>query len=73
MFSGNHASAASERLPLAANFPAPLRFGKQVCAVARHYCETLGRNGGYILSPTHLFQPDVPPENVLAVYDTAGR
>jgi hypothetical protein len=24
--------------------------------------------GGYILSPAHLFQPDVPPENILAVY-----
>ncbi len=25
-------------------------------------------SGGYILGPTHLFQPDVPPENILAVY-----
>ena len=34
----------------------------------RRYCDTLGRGGGYILGPAHLFQPDVPPENVLAVY-----
>ena len=34
----------------------------------RRYCEVLGREGGYILGPAHLFQPDVPPENVLAVY-----
>jgi len=40
----------------------------QVAAEARRYCETLGRGGGYILAPAHLFQPDVPPENVLAVY-----
>jgi hypothetical protein len=28
----------------------------------------LGAGGGYILGPAHLFQPDVPPENILAVY-----
>lgn len=41
---------------------------QQVRDEARRYCETLGRNGGYILGPAHLFQPDVPPENILAVY-----
>lgn len=40
----------------------------QVRETARRYCETLGRDGGYILSPAHLFQPDVSPENVFAVY-----
>ena len=40
----------------------------QVRDNARHYCEVLGEGGGYILGPAHLFQPDVPPENVLAVY-----
>jgi uroporphyrinogen decarboxylase len=39
-----------------------------VAAEARRYCEIMGRNGGYILGPAHLFQPDVPPENILAVY-----
>jgi uroporphyrinogen decarboxylase len=37
-------------------------------AEARRYCEVAGAGGGYILAPAHLFQPDVPPENVLAVY-----
>jgi len=36
----------------------------------RRYCEVLGDGGGYILAPAHLFQPDVPPENLLAVYQT---
>jgi uroporphyrinogen decarboxylase len=47
-----------------------LPFGtpEQVETEARRYCEVLGRGGGYILGPAHLFQPDVPPENVLAVY-----
>jgi uroporphyrinogen decarboxylase len=40
----------------------------EVRAEVHRYCETLGRGGGYILGPAHLFQPDVPPENVLAVY-----
>jgi uroporphyrinogen decarboxylase len=40
----------------------------QVRAEAQRYCEVLGSNGGYILAPAHLFQPDVPPENVLAMY-----
>ena len=41
---------------------------EQVEAEARRYCRVLGRDGGYILGPAHLFQPDVPPENILAVY-----
>lgn len=40
----------------------------QVAAESRRYCEVLGRGGGYILGPAHLFQPDVPPENILAMY-----
>ena len=51
----------------------PFASPEKVSAVARHYCETLGRNGGYILSPAHLFQPDVPPENVRAVYGELER
>ncbi len=46
----------------------PLGTPDQVRAEARRYCETLGHRGGYILGPAHLFQPDVPPENLLAVY-----
>ena len=40
----------------------------EVAAVARRYCATLGEQGGYILAPAHRFQPDVPPDNVLAMY-----
>ena len=43
----------------------------QVEAEVRRYCEVLGAGGGYILAPAHLFQPDVPPENILAVYHGA--
>ena len=40
----------------------------EVAAEVRRYCEILGAGGGYILAPAHLFQPDVPPENVFAFY-----
>jgi len=40
----------------------------EVAAEARRYREVLGQGGGYILGPAHLFQPDVPPENILAMY-----
>ena len=41
---------------------------EEIQAEVRRYCTGLGHNGGYILGPTHLFQPDIPPENILAVY-----
>lgn len=44
----------------------------QVEAEVRRYCQILGTGGGYILAPAHLFQPDVPPENILAVYSGAS-
>jgi uroporphyrinogen decarboxylase len=41
---------------------------EEVAAEARRCCEVLGERGGYILAPAHLFQPDVPPQNILALY-----
>lgn len=35
----------------------------------RRRVETLGKYGGYIVSPSHAFQPDTPLENVLAMYE----
>ncbi|HUT65123.1 MAG TPA: uroporphyrinogen decarboxylase family protein [Spirochaetota bacterium] len=29
-----------------------------------------GKNGGYVLNPVHNLQPDVPPENIVAMYET---
>jgi uroporphyrinogen decarboxylase len=43
----------------------------QVAAQARRYCDVLGAAGGYILAPAHFFQPDVPPGNILAMYQGA--
>ena len=34
---------------------------------------TLGKNGGYILGPSHAIQAGTPPENIAAMFDTALR
>jgi uroporphyrinogen decarboxylase len=34
--------------------------------------EELFSDGGLILGPTHLIQPDTPLENILAMYTAAG-
>lgn len=39
----------------------------------RRYCRVLGEGGGYILGPAHLFQPEVPPETILAFYEPGLR
>jgi uroporphyrinogen decarboxylase len=44
-----------------------------VAAEARRYCDIMGHGGGYILGPAHLFQPDVPPENIVALYAPENR
>lgn len=33
--------------------------------------KALGSNGGFILGPSHFIQPDVPPENIVALCKTA--
>ena len=33
----------------------------------------LGKNGGYILSPSHAIQGGTPPENIVAFFEEAGR
>jgi uroporphyrinogen decarboxylase len=51
-----------------------LPFGKpeSVRETVRGLIDTMGRGGGFILSPTHNIQVDTPAENILAVYDEAG-
>ena len=34
---------------------------------------TLGQGGGFILGPTHTIEPDVPLENIVAMYDVAAE
>jgi uroporphyrinogen decarboxylase len=41
----------------------------EVCDEVRRRLEILGAGGGYILSPCHVLQTDVPTENILAMSD----
>jgi len=45
---------------------------EEVKKEVRDRIDVLGKNGGYILAPTHNFQADVPVENMLAFYEEAG-
>ena len=38
----------------------------------RDRIRVLGRSGGYILSPSHTIMPGTPPENVIAMLETAA-
>jgi uroporphyrinogen decarboxylase len=43
----------------------------QVREMVRDRIQVLAPGGGFILAPTHIIQPDVAPQNVVAVYETA--
>ncbi|NQS91993.1 MAG: uroporphyrinogen decarboxylase, partial [Chloroflexi bacterium] len=49
----------------------PRGSAEEVKEETKHCIDALGKNGGLILGPSHFIQPDVPPENVVAMYDTA--
>ena len=44
---------------------------EEVRGEVRRRIRDLGPGGGYVVSPVHNVQPDVPPENVVAMYDAA--
>lgn len=46
---------------------------EEVAANARMLSDTLGKNGGYILTSCHFLQADVPVENILAFYRLENR
>lgn len=51
----------------------PRRTPQEVRAEVRRRIKDLAPGGGYILSAVHCIQPDVPPENVVAMFDEAYR
>jgi uroporphyrinogen decarboxylase len=44
---------------------------EEVREEVRRRIQDLGPGGGYVVSPVHNIQPDVPPENVVAMYEAA--
>ena len=51
-----------------------LPFGtpEQVAQEVRQSVRILGAGGGYVLAPVHNIQANVPPENVIALFDAAA-
>jgi len=44
----------------------------EVVETITHVIDVLGRDGGFILSPSHAVQVDAPPANIVAIYRAAG-
>jgi len=44
---------------------------EEIRAEVKRVIEILGKNGGYIFAPSHNIQGDVPPQNVVAMFDAA--
>lgn len=45
----------------------------EVRATVRERVATVGQGGGLVLAPTHVLEPDVPWENVLAFFEAAEK
>lgn len=46
---------------------------EQVCAETQRMVALMGKGGGYVLAAVHNVQPDVPPANVCALFETGRR
>jgi uroporphyrinogen decarboxylase len=44
---------------------------KEIANEVHHLIRVLGENGGFVLGPCHNIQPDVPPQNICALYEAA--
>jgi uroporphyrinogen decarboxylase len=44
---------------------------EQVRAEVRRIFEAMGQGGGYVVAAVHNIQPDVPPENIVALFEAA--
>ena len=42
---------------------------EQVREEVRRRCEQFAEGGGFVFCQVHNIQPDVPPENVMAMYE----
>ena len=47
----------------------PFKTADEVREIVRFIIQTLGEGGGYVLSTVHNIQEQVPPENIVAMFD----
>lgn len=50
----------------------PFGTAKDVRREVEELITVLGKNGGYVLGPSHAIQAGTPPENIVAMFDTAS-
>ena len=46
---------------------------QQITEHVRSNIKTLGRGGGFVFGPTHVYQADVPPEKFMVMWETVQR
>jgi uroporphyrinogen decarboxylase len=46
---------------------------EDVRAEVKQRIQDLGHGGGYVICSVHNIQPEVPPENVVAMFDAADE
>jgi uroporphyrinogen decarboxylase len=51
----------------------PFGTAEDVAREVRERIDVLGRDGGYVLGPSHWIQAGTPPANIVAMFDTAAR
>jgi uroporphyrinogen decarboxylase len=51
----------------------PFGTAGEVRRTVRERIATVGQNGGLVLAPTHILEPDVPWKNVLALFEAAAE
>lgn len=47
----------------------PFRTPDEIRKIVKSRIKVLGENGGFILAPAHNLQPDIPIENIIAMYE----
>ena len=50
----------------------PFGMPDEVIVVVKHMIKTVGGSGGLLIAPTHVLEPDVPWENILAFVDAVN-
>jgi uroporphyrinogen decarboxylase len=51
----------------------PFGTPEEVKATIKRLIETVGKGGGLLLAPTHVLEPDVPTENILAFFEAVDE
>ena len=51
----------------------PFATPEEVKRVVKERIETVGKDGGLLIAPTHVLEPEVPWENILAFFEAVDE